>query len=78
MSLMFPGRGGARPITRVSGRVNERAAASANLPESMSSAGESRYQPSGADDNTVLHNNVPTSAGGAGATRTSRRADKGR
>jgi len=44
----------------------------------MSIAGEPRYHPSSADDNGVLHNNVPTSAGGAGATRTSRRADKGR
>jgi len=44
----------------------------------MSIADESRYQPSSADDNAVLHNNVPTSAGATGATRTSRRADKGR
>jgi len=46
----------------------------------MSIACRPRYQPSGADDNAVLHNNVATSAGGAGATRTSRRAagDKGR
>lgn len=46
------------PITRVSRRANEQAPASANLPESMSIAGEPRYQPTGADDNGVLHNNV--------------------
>jgi len=36
------------------------------------------YRLSDADYNALLHNNVPTSAGDAGKTRTSRRVDNGR